>query len=152
MNILRVILPYYRENTFVQFETWSGNITFSFIHSLDSQKTKISPLAFVYYTFTVYLAFPCYIYLTYLVHMLFILFCKIYFILHHQICQRITLSLFCVIIDIFYVPYILAYKSRNFGQFLPNIFLIRLIVGSQTLSKETTVSTLYDVKSMFNQF
>jgi hypothetical protein len=29
------------------------------------------------------------------------------------------------------VPYILAYKSRNFGQFLTNIFSIRLIRGSE---------------------
>ncbi len=30
-----------------------------------------------------------------------------------------------------YIPYILAYKSRNFGQYLDKIWSIRLILGSQ---------------------
>ncbi len=32
-----------------------------------------------------------------------------------------------------YIPYRLAYKSRNFGQFVANIFSFRLIRGSQIL-------------------
>ncbi len=42
----------------------------------------------------------------------------------------------------FQLPYILAYKSRNFGQILPNIFPIRLIRGS-TYTRVYTVFTVF---------
>ncbi len=58
----------------------------------------------------------------------------------------------CILIKLLKVPYILAFKSRNFVRFQPNFYSIRLIRRSPILFIEITFYKFYDVYWLCNLF
>jgi hypothetical protein len=49
-----------------------------------------------------------------------------------------------------WLPYILAYKLRNFGHFLTNIFSIRLICGSETMLPKMVEIDFFNIIQLNN--